>query len=105
MRAPLVPPCLSPLTILALAQALQGRVAVTDILPADPALAGARPVAGARGTVPRTVRVPGQAALCTGTAIGLTLVQLQLGHSQPRAHIQHLLRETEREPKVSLCST
>lgn len=62
-----------------------------DVLPAEPALAGARPVAGAGSTIPGAVRVPGQAALCTGTAVGLTLVQLQPGHAQPRAHVQHLL--------------
>lgn len=66
-----------------MAQALQGGVAVPDVLPAEPALAGARPVAGAGGTVPGAVRVPGQAALCTGTAVGFTLVQPHPGHAQP----------------------
>lgn len=89
--AQLAPPCQPPLTFPALAQALQGRVAVPDVLPAEPALAGARPVVGAGGTIPGAVWVPGQAALCTGTAISLTLVQLQPGHAQPRAHVQHLL--------------
>lgn len=74
MGAQLAPPCLLPLTFLALAQALQGRVAMPDILSADPALAGAWLVAGAGGTIPGAVRVPGQAALCTGTAVSLTLV-------------------------------
>lgn len=68
---------------------------MTDVLPAEPTLAGAGPVVGTGSTIPGTVRVPGQAALCTGTAISLTLVQLQPGHAQPRAHVQHLL---EREP-------
>lgn len=54
-----------------------------DVLAAEPALAGARPVAGAGGTVPGAVGVPGQAALRTGTAVRLTLVQLQPGHAQP----------------------
>lgn len=94
VRAQLAPPCPLPLTLLALAQALQGRVAMPDVLPAEPALAGAGPVAGTGGTIPGTVRVPGQAALCTGTAVSLTLVQLQPGHTQPRAHIQHLLGGT-----------
>lgn len=72
---------LPPLTFLALAQALQGRVAVPDVLPAEPALAGARLIAGAGGTVPSTVWVSGQAALGTGTAVSFTLVQLQPGHT------------------------
>lgn len=78
------------LLLLALAQALQGRVAVPDVLAAEAPFAGARPVAGAGGTVPGAVGVPGQAALRTGAAICLALVQLQPGHAQPRAHVQHL---------------
>lgn len=81
MGARLVPPCLPPLTFLALAQALQGRVAMPDVLPAEPALAGAGPVAGAGGPVPSTVWVSGQAALGTGAAVSLALVQLQPGHA------------------------
>lgn len=101
VRAQLAPTWLLPLTFLALAQALQSRVAMPDVLPAEPALAGARPVASAGSTVPGAVRVPGQAALCTGTAVSLALVQLQPGHAQPRAHVQHLLGGDHAEPTVS----
>jgi hypothetical protein len=98
------PPYLLPLTILALAQTLQGRVAMPDVLPTEPSLAGARAVARTGITIPGTVWVPGQAAFGTGTAISLTLVQLQLGHTQLRAHVQHLLgRNTGRgwgEPEL-----
>lgn len=99
------PPCLPSLTFLALPQALQGRVAMPDVLPAEPALAGARPVAGTGGTVPGTVWVPGQAALSTGTAIGFTVVQLQPSHAQPRAHVQHLLGGDTSRAKMSLGPT
>lgn len=81
MRAQLVPPGLLPLTMLALAQTLQGRVAMPDVLPTEPALAGARSVVGTGGPIPGTVWVPSQAALCTGTAISLTLMQLQPSHT------------------------
>lgn len=97
-----MPPCLPPPTVLGLARTLQGGVAVPDILPAEAALAGARAVAGAGGAVPGTVGVPGQAALCTRTAVGLALVQLQPSHAQARAHIQHLLGRDTTEPVVSL---
>lgn len=62
-----------------------------DVLPTEPALAQAGAVSGAGDTIPGTVRVPSQTALGTGTAIGLTLVQPHLGHTQQRTHIQHLL--------------
>lgn len=85
-----------PLTVLALAlaQTLHSRVAMSDVLSSsEPALARAGAVAGTGSAVPSTVWVPGQAALSTGTAISLTLVQLQPGHAQWRAHIQRLLGE------------
>lgn len=79
---------------LALAQTLHSRVAMSDVLSSsEPALARAGAVAGTGSAVPSTVWVPGQAALSTGTAISLTLVQLQPGHAQWRAHIQRLLGE------------
>lgn len=73
-----------PLTVLALAlaQTLHNRVAMSYVLPTEPALARAGAVAGTGSTIPSTVWVPGQAALSTGTAISLTLVQLQPGHTQ-----------------------
>lgn len=77
--------------VLALAQTLQNRVAMPDVLPTKPALAQTRAVAGTRRTIPSTVWVPGQATLSTGTAISLALVQLQPGHAQWRAHVQCLL--------------
>lgn len=80
-----------PLTELALPQTLHSRVAMSDVLPTEPALAQAGAVAGTGSAIPGTVWVPGQATLGTGPAISLTLVQLQPGHSQWRAHIQCLL--------------
>lgn len=69
------------------------------VLPTEPALAGAGAVAGTGRAIPSTVWVPGQAALSTGTAVSLTLVQLQPGHAQGRAHIQRLLgRKCKQSP-------
>lgn len=96
--AQLAPPCLPPLTFLALGQTLQGRVAMPNVLPAGPVRAAAGPVAGAGGAVPSTVWVSGQAALGAGAAVSFTAVQPQLGHAEPRAHIQHLLGGTQAEP-------
>lgn len=98
MGARLAPPCLPPLTFLALGQTLQGRVAMPDVLPAGPALPAAGPVAGAGGAVPSTVGVSGQAALRAGAAVSFTAVQPQPGHAEPRAHVQHLLGGTQAEP-------
>lgn len=50
-------------------------------------------VAGTGSAIPGTVRVPGQAALSTGSAVALALVQPHLGHPQAGAHIKLLLEE------------
>lgn len=88
--------------VLALAQTLQSRVAMSDVLPTNPALAQTRAVAGTRRTIPSTVWVPGQATLSTGTAISLALVQLQPGHAQWRAHVQRLLGKEHKKSRGEL---
>lgn len=88
-----------PLTVLALAlaQTLHSRVAMANVLPTEPAFARAGAVAGTGSAIPSTVWVPGQAALSTGTAVSLTLVQLQPGHTQWRAHVQRLLGKKRKQ--------
>lgn len=74
------------------------------VLPTKPALARAGAVAGTGGAIPSTVWVPRQAALSTGTAVGLTLVQLQPGHTQWRAHVQRLLGKKRKQSPSELGS-
>lgn len=74
------------------------------VLPTEPALARAGAVAGTGSAIPSAVWVPGQAALSTGTAVSLTLVQLQPGHTQWRAHIQRLLGKKHKQSPSELGS-
>lgn len=77
-----------PLTSQVLVQALVHRAGVVDVAALARGL-----VAGAGGAIPGTVRVPGQAALGTGSAIALALVQPHLGHPQAGTHIKLLLED------------
>lgn len=70
---------LQSLTSQVLVQTLVCRVTVAGVLAAMAVLAGGLGV-GAGSAIPGTVGIPGQAALDTGSAIGLTLVQPYLGH-------------------------
>ena len=78
------------LTTEVLVHTLQHGVAIAHVLPAEAPLAAGQE-AGAGEPVPGAVGVPGQAALGAGLPVGLTAVQLHLGHAQRRAHVQRLL--------------
>lgn len=80
------------LTSQVLVQTLVCRVAVTGVLAAMAVLGGGLGV-GAGSAIPGTVGIPGQAALSTSTAVGLTLVQPYLSHCHTGAHVEHLLGE------------